>query len=89
MLIATVVGNRPQFIKSGPVSVALAAVAAAGALAGIGFRVSLLLANLAFAGDAALRADAVLGVLCGSVASLVLAAIVVSWRARHHGKRAA
>jgi NhaA family Na+:H+ antiporter len=62
---------------------------AAGALGGIGFTVSLLLANLAFAGDAALRDEAVLGVLCGSVASLVLAAIVVSWRARHHGKRAA
>ena len=55
---------------------------AAGALGGIGFTVSLLLAELAFAGDGALRDQAVLGVLAGSVISLVLAGALVSWRAR-------
>lgn len=43
---------------------------------------SLLLANLAFAGDAGLRDEAVLGVLAGSLVSLVLAAVTVSMRAR-------
>jgi len=55
---------------------------AAGALGGIGFTVSLLLAELAFAGDDALGDQAVLGVLGGSAVSLLAAAIVVSWRAR-------
>ena len=55
---------------------------AAGALGGIGFTVSLLLANLAFAGDAGLRDEAVLGVLAGSLVSLMLAAVTVSMRAR-------
>jgi NhaA family Na+:H+ antiporter len=57
---------------------------AAGALGGIGFTVSLLLAELSFAGDAAVRDQATLGVLAGSLLSLVLAAILVSWRAWHH-----
>lgn len=57
---------------------------AAGALGGIGFTVSLLLANLAFANDPAVRDQAILGVLLGSVVALVLAAALVSWRARAH-----
>ena len=57
---------------------------AAGALGGIGFTVSLLLAQLAFAGNAVLTDEATLAVLGGSVVSLVLSAILVSWRARHH-----
>ncbi|WP_417563572.1 Na+/H+ antiporter NhaA [Microbacterium sp.] len=68
---------------------ALADLVAAGALGGIGFTVSLLLANLAFAAAPELRDEAVLGVLAGSMISLVLSAIVVSWRARVHRKRAA
>lgn len=60
---------------------------AAGALGGIGFTVSLLLANLAFAGEAGLRDGAILGVLAGSLVALVLSAVLVSWRAR--GYRAA
>jgi Na+:H+ antiporter, NhaA family len=55
---------------------------AAGALGGIGFTVSLLLANLAFATDTAVRDQAILGVLAGSLISLVLAAVTVSVRAR-------
>jgi NhaA family Na+:H+ antiporter len=59
-------------------------LAAAGALGGIGFTVSLLLSELAFGGDELLRDEATLGVLAGSVISLVLAAVLVSWRARHY-----
>jgi NhaA family Na+:H+ antiporter len=57
---------------------------AAGALGGIGFTVSLLLANLAFARDAVLRDAAILGVLAGSLVALVLAAVFVSWRAHRY-----
>lgn len=61
---------------------------AAGALGGIGFTVSLLLSELAFAGDGMLRDEATLGVLAGSGIALVLAAILVSWRARHYRRLA-
>lgn len=54
---------------------------AAGALGGIGFTVSLLLSELAFADTPALRDQATLGVLAGSVISLILAASLVSLRA--------
>lgn len=57
---------------------------AAGALGGIGFTVSLLLSELAFAGAPVIRDEATLGVLAGSAISLVLAGILVSWRAWHH-----
>ena len=56
---------------------------AAGALGGIGFTVSLLLSELAFAGDPLVRDEATLGVLAGSGVSLVIAAVLVSLRARH------
>ena len=57
-------------------------ILAAGALGGIGFTVSLLLANLAFAGEGAVRDEAILGVLGGSLIALLLSAIIVSLRAR-------
>jgi NhaA family Na+:H+ antiporter len=57
---------------------------AAGALGGIGFTVSLLLSELAFADQALLRDEATLGVLAGSMISLALAAGLVSWRAWHY-----
>ncbi|WP_298741856.1 Na+/H+ antiporter NhaA [uncultured Microbacterium sp.] len=57
---------------------------AAGALGGIGFTVSLLLSELAFAGAPGIRDQATLGVLAGSGISLILAAGLVSWRAWHH-----
>lgn len=57
---------------------------AAGALGGIGFTVSLLLSELAFAEAPGIRDQATLGVLAGSALSLVLAAVLVSWRAWHH-----
>lgn len=62
---------------------------AAGALGGIGFTVSLLLSELAFGGEPALRDQATLGVLAGSVISLILAAGLVSWRAWHYRRQAA
>ncbi|MBO3662188.1 Na+/H+ antiporter NhaA [Microbacterium stercoris] len=57
---------------------------AAGTLGGVGFTVSLLLANLAYASDAAIRDEAILGVLGGSLIALVLSALFVSLRARHY-----
>ncbi|WP_375383777.1 Na+/H+ antiporter NhaA [uncultured Microbacterium sp.] len=72
------------FARSGHAKIALGDLLAAGALGGIGFTVSLLLSELAFAGDRLVRDEAVLGVIGGSVASVVIAAILVSWRARHH-----
>jgi NhaA family Na+:H+ antiporter len=57
---------------------------AAGVLGGIGFTVSLLLANLAFAGNGPLRDEAILGVLGGSLIALVLSGAFVSVRARHY-----
>ncbi|GAA1238981.1 NhaA family Na+:H+ antiporter [Microbacterium phyllosphaerae] len=59
-------------------------ILAAGALGGIGFTVSLLLANLAFASDAGIRDQAILGVLVGSLLALVLSAVIVSLRARSY-----
>ena len=61
---------------------------AAGALGGIGFTVSLLLGELAFAGDALLRDEAILGVLAGSVVALVLASVLVSVRSAYYLRRA-
>ena len=61
---------------------------AAGALGGIGFTVSLLLSELAFAGDALLRDEAILGVLAGSVVALVLSSVLVSVRSAHYLRRA-
>lgn len=62
---------------------------AAGALGGIGFTVSLLLANLAFAGDAGTRDQAILGVLVGSAIALVLSGVLVSLRAGWYRRVAA
>lgn len=62
---------------------------AAGALGGIGFTVSLLLAGLAFSGAPEVRDQAVLGVLGGSVVALVAGSVLVSWRARGYRLRSA
>ena len=63
-------------------------ILAAGALGGIGFTVSLLLANLAFEGDAVIRDQAILGVLVGSLLALILSGIVVTLRARWYRRAA-
>jgi NhaA family Na+:H+ antiporter len=57
---------------------------AVGALGGIGFTVSLLLANLAFASEPVVRDKAVLGVLARSVISMFVAAALLILRVRHH-----
>jgi NhaA family Na+:H+ antiporter len=67
----------------------LADLLAAGALGGIGFTVSLLLSELAFAADALLRDEATLGVLGGSLISLIVAGALVAQRARHYRRLAA
>lgn len=64
-------------------------ILAAGALGGIGFTVSLLLSELAFGAGHEMRDQAILGVLVGSMTSLILAAVLVSWRARYHRRRQA
>ncbi|WP_426320369.1 Na+/H+ antiporter NhaA [Microbacterium sp. E-13] len=74
--------------RHGARPLAFADLLAAGALGGIGFTVSLLLAELAFSDAASLRDQATLGVLAGSVISLLLAAGLVSWRAWHHRRLA-
>ncbi|WP_426184342.1 Na+/H+ antiporter NhaA [Microbacterium sp. TWP3-1-2b2] len=61
---------------------------AAGTLGGIGFTVSLLLANLAFPDDAGIRDQAILGVLVGSLTAVILSGIIVSWRAAWHRRAA-
>jgi len=61
-------------------------LATIGALGGIGFTVSLLLASLAFRGRPELGAEAVLGVLAGSVASIVIAIVLLTIQvARYRG----
>lgn len=62
-------------------------IVAAGALGGIGFTVSLLLANLAFAADGGIRDQAILGVLVGSLVALVLSGVIVSLRARAYRRQ--
>ncbi len=51
------------------------------AVAGIGFTVSLLMNQLAFADDPALQNQGVLGVLVGSAASILVGGGLVAWRA--------
>jgi len=74
--------------RDGPPQLAFADLVAAGALGGIGFTVSLLLSELAFASQPEIRDQAILGVLAGSVISLIAAAILVSLRAAAHRRRA-
>ena len=61
---------------------------AAGALGGIGFTVSLLLSELAFGDNPEIRDQAILGVLAGSVISLIASGLLVSWRAWHYRRQA-
>ncbi|WP_243073559.1 Na+/H+ antiporter NhaA [Microbacterium sp. SS28] len=63
---------------------ALGDLVAVGALGGIGFTVSLLLANLAFATEPLVRDEAILGVLAGSMISAVAAVVLILARVRHH-----
>ncbi|QCQ16490.1 Na+/H+ antiporter NhaA [Microbacterium sp. RG1] len=84
LLGITVFGWLSQRLEDPEERLRFADLLAAGALGGIGFTVSLLLSELAFADDAMLRDEATLGVLGGSLVSLVVAAVLVAWRARHY-----
>ncbi|MEU7054843.1 Na+/H+ antiporter NhaA [Streptomyces sp. NPDC046197] len=65
---------------------AWADVFAVATLAGIGFTVSLLIGELAFAGDATLTDEAKAAVLCGSLIAAVLATLLLKMRnARYRG----
>ena len=57
------------------------------AVAGIGFTVSLLMTELAFAGNDAIRDEGVLAVLVGSAVAIVVGGSLVSWRSRHYRKQ--
>jgi NhaA family Na+:H+ antiporter len=84
----TAAGWIAQRVAGGGERLPVADLLAAGALGGIGFTVSLLLSELAFTEHPGLRDQATLGVLAGSVVSLVLAGILVSWRAWHYRRAA-
>ena len=56
------------------------------AVAGIGFTVSLLMNELAFAGNDAIRDEGVLAVLVGSAIAILIGGSLVSWRSRHYRK---
>jgi len=86
--LAGVLAQR-LFRDPGAEPLAFGDLLAAGALGGIGFTVSLLLSELAFAAAPIIRDEATLGVLAGSAISLVLAGILVSWRAWHHRRATA
>lgn len=57
------------------------------AVAGIGFTVSLLMNELAFAGNDAIRDEGVLAVLVGSAAAIVVGGTLVFIRSRHYRKQ--
>ncbi|AWR21931.1 Na(+)/H(+) antiporter NhaA [Aurantimicrobium photophilum] len=57
------------------------------AVAGIGFTVSLLMNELAFAGNDAIRDEGVLAVLVGSAIAIVIGGALVSWRSHHYRKQ--
>lgn len=57
------------------------------ALAGMGFTVSLLLAQLSFGPSGLLADQAKVGVLAGSVCAALLSALVLGWRNRVHRQR--
>jgi NhaA family Na+:H+ antiporter len=57
------------------------------ALAGVGFTVSLLMANLAFKGMEQILAEATMGVIGGSLISMALGAALAQYRGRYHMKK--
>jgi Na+:H+ antiporter, NhaA family len=68
------------------VDIEWADVAAIGLLSGIGFTVSLLIAELAFANNPVMLSAAKLAVLAASVLSAMLASIAILLRNRHYRK---
>lgn len=61
---------------------------ALGALAGVGFTVSLLMAALAFKGNEVLIAEATLAVVVGSIISMAVGSVVATARGRHYLRKA-
>lgn len=76
------------FVRGTGSVVKLGDLAIVGVLGGIGFTVSLLMADLAFVGDAALRDEGILGVLLGSGISVVASAIMLTLVSRRIRARA-
>ena len=81
--VAGLLAQRIAHVPGAP-RLAFGDVVALAALGGIGFTVSLLMAELSFEGAAATRDQAILGVMAGSLISLIVGAMLVSWRAWHH-----
>lgn len=78
-----------RFVRAGGTTLGGQELLAAGALGGIGFTVSLLMNELAYADNAAVADEGTLAVLVGSGISMVIAAVVVSRLARNYRKREA
>lgn len=81
----TLGGYLSRFVgpKSDKPDLTIGALIAVGALGGIGFTVSLLMNDLAFADSPEVSAEGTLAVLLGSLISMVIAAILVSRQAAH------
>ncbi|MGO1769372.1 MAG: Na+/H+ antiporter NhaA [Microbacterium sp.] len=75
--------------ERGKPEIGIADIIPAAALGGIGFTVSLLLSRLAFSEHPEVADEAVLGVLIGSLISLVASGFLVTARARHYRRLAA
>jgi NhaA family Na+:H+ antiporter len=86
--LAGVLGGRVVRRSSGT-RLTLADLAVVGALGGIGFTVSLLMNELAFAALPAVGDQGVLAVLLGSGAAIALSAVVVTMRSRWYRARGA
>jgi len=83
-LIASRVGPRNKNSD-----LTLTSLVAAGALGGIGFTVSLLMNELAFADVPDVSAEGTLAVLLGSFVSMIVSGLLVSRLARHHRRERA
>jgi NhaA family Na+:H+ antiporter len=61
---------------------------ALGAIAGVGFTVSLLMAQLAFADKPQILAEATIAVVIGSLVSMAFGAIIAQRRGKHYQRLA-
>ncbi|WP_144766301.1 Na+/H+ antiporter NhaA [Curtobacterium sp. 9128] len=77
------------FRGQGRPSLSFSSIVTVGVLGGIGFTVSLLMNELAFAGSGEVVDEGVLAVLVGSGIAMVASAVVVSVKARRHRARRA
>ncbi|MEY3972358.1 MAG: Na+/H+ antiporter NhaA, partial [Actinomycetota bacterium] len=78
-LLANRIANIDNRLKLGAVD-----FVALGAIAGVGFTVSLLMTQLAFENDPQLLAEATIAVVIGSLISMGLGAVLISNRAKHY-----